>query len=82
MKQIICKDCGKSFSISLDEEKFYTSKGLQIPKRCKECRKNRKEEKKQEESRIKAEQDEKELLSSISHTLFVTSFARFKRKEK
>lgn len=61
MKQIICKDCGKSFSISLDEEKFYTSKGLQIPKRCKECRKNRKEEKKQEESRIKAEQDEKEL---------------------
>ena len=61
MKQIICKDCGKSFSISPDEEKFYTSKGLQIPKRCKECRKIRKEEKKQEESRIKVEQDEKEL---------------------
>lgn len=61
MKQIICKDCGKSFSISLDEEKFYTSKGLQIPKRCKECRKARKEQKAQEEKRIKAEQDEKEL---------------------
>lgn len=61
MKQIICKDCGKSFSISPDEEKFYTSKGLQIPKRCKECRKTRKERKTQEESRRKAEQDEKEL---------------------
>ena len=38
MKQIICKDCGKSFSILPKEEKFYTSKGLQIPKRCKKCR--------------------------------------------
>ena len=61
MKEIICKDCGKSFSISPDEEKFYTSKGLQIPKRCKECRKIRKEQKTQEKNRIKAEQDEKEL---------------------
>ena len=34
---------------------------LQIPKRCKECRKVRKEKKTQEENRIKAEQDEKEL---------------------
>lgn len=62
MKQIICKDCGKSFSISPDEEMFYTSKGLQVPKRCKECRKNRKEE----EKRIKAEQDEKELQGLIA----------------
>lgn len=61
MKQIICKDCGKSFSISPDEEKFYISKGLQIPKRCKECRKIRKEKKAHEEKIIKAEQDEKEL---------------------
>ena len=62
MKQIICKDSGKSFSISPDEEMFYTSKGLQVPKRCKECRKNRKEE----EKRIKAEQDEKELQGLIA----------------
>ena len=41
-KKIICKDCGKGFSISPDEEKFYTSKGLQIPKRCKECREAKK----------------------------------------
>lgn len=61
MKEIICKDCGKSFSISPDEEKFYTSKGLQIPKRCKECRKARKEQKAQEEKRIKTERDEKVL---------------------
>lgn len=57
MKEIICKDCGKSFSISPEEEKFYISKELQVPKRCKECRKARKEE----EKRIKAEQDEKVL---------------------
>lgn len=66
MKQIICKDCGKSFSISPDEEKFYTSKGLQIPKRCKECRKVRKEQKIQEENRIKAERDEKELQGLVA----------------
>lgn len=57
MKQIICKDCGKSFSISPEKEKFYISKGLQDPKRCKKCREIRKEQ----ENRIKAEQDEKEL---------------------
>ena len=57
MKHIICKACGKSFSISPDEEMFYTSKGLQVPKRCKECRKARKEQ----EKRINADQDEKEL---------------------
>lgn len=62
MKQIICKDCGKGFSISPNEEKFYTSKGLQIPKRCKECRKNRNEK----EKRIKAERDEKELQGLVA----------------
>ena len=61
MKQIICKDCGKSFSISPEEEMFYISKGLQIPKRCKECRKARKEQKAQEGKRIKTERDEKVL---------------------
>lgn len=62
MKQIICKDCGKSFSISPEEDKFYISKGLQIPKRCKECRKARKEQ----ENRIKAEQDERELQGLVA----------------
>lgn len=66
MKQIICKDCGKSFPISPEEEKFYTSKGLQLPKRCKECRKARKEQKAQEEKRIKTERDEKELQGLVA----------------
>lgn len=66
MKQIICKDCGKSFSISPEEEKFYISKELQVPKRCKECRKSRKEQKAQEEKRIKTERDEKELQGLVA----------------
>lgn len=61
MKEIICKECGKSFSILPGEERFYISKGMQIPKRCKECRRIRKEQKIKDEKRIRNEQDESEL---------------------
>lgn len=45
----ICKDCGKKFWLSEDEEWWYTVlNGLETPKRCKSCRvarrKNRKGE--------------------------------------
>lgn len=33
-----CVDCGKEFTLTEGEIKFYKSKGLQLPKRCKECR--------------------------------------------
>ena len=33
-----CKECGKEFSISAEEEQFYISKRLELPKRCRECR--------------------------------------------
>ncbi len=37
-----CKQCGKQFTISDSEISFYKSKKLNIPKRCKECRKSNK----------------------------------------
>ena len=33
-----CKDCGKEFELTQGEIEFYESKGLELPKRCKECR--------------------------------------------
>ena len=33
-----CKQCGKEFTISDSEIEFYKNKGLNTPKRCKECR--------------------------------------------
>lgn len=33
-----CKQCGKEFTLSDSEIEFYNNKGLNIPKRCKECR--------------------------------------------
>ena len=44
----ICKQCGKEFELSQSEIKFYESKNLNIPKRCKECR-SRNKQKSQEE---------------------------------
>lgn len=41
-KTIICKDCGKSFILSIGEQKFYDGKGLSYPIRCKNCRGARK----------------------------------------
>lgn len=37
----ICKDCGNDFYMLHNEAMFYQSKGLNLPKRCKECRKKR-----------------------------------------
>ena len=37
-----CKDCGKEFYMTYKEVHFYEEKGLNLPKRCKECREKRK----------------------------------------
>jgi hypothetical protein len=37
-----CIQCGKSFTISDSEIKFYESKKLSLPKRCKDCREKNK----------------------------------------
>lgn len=41
---MICKDCKKEFILSPQEEDFFLSRGLALPKRCPACRKKRKEE--------------------------------------
>lgn len=38
-----CVSCGKEFTLSESELDFYRSKGLQAPKRCKDCREQKKE---------------------------------------
>lgn len=46
----ICIQCGKEFEITNGEYEYYTSKGLEIPKRCKGCRKNKDKSGKNEDS--------------------------------
>ena len=42
---MICKECGKEFEIVEEEKNFYISKGLELPKRCRECRIKRRKDK-------------------------------------
>ncbi len=37
-KILICHDCGKEFTFTASEQKFYYRKGLTITKRCPQCR--------------------------------------------
>lgn len=54
--RIKCKECGKEFEFTDEERNFFVSKGLETPKRCKECRiKRRKDRWKREESPKQAE---------------------------
>lgn len=39
-----CIDCGQEFIMSPAEQKYYFSKGFELPKRCPDCRKKRKEQ--------------------------------------
>ena len=40
-KEIVCKDCGKAFTFTVEEQEFYKERHLSEPKRCKECAKAR-----------------------------------------
>lgn len=37
-KELACADCGLRFTFTQDEQRFFWSKGLAEPKRCKPCR--------------------------------------------
>lgn len=45
-----CRDCGKEFTLTDKEIGFYKSKGLNLPNRCEECRKKRKNSQNQSSS--------------------------------
>lgn len=36
-----CIDCGRAFDLTKEEQDWYKEKGFALPKRCKECRKER-----------------------------------------
>ncbi len=41
-KTLICQDCGNEFVFTAGEQEFYHEKGFENePKRCKDCRQNR-----------------------------------------
>ncbi len=55
-KTIICKDCGKEFQFTANEQDFYEEKGLlNEPARCKECRDRRKAEKAERATKLDSE---------------------------
>lgn len=39
---LVCQDCGQEFLFVVGEQKFYKSKNLLPPKRCRACRELRK----------------------------------------
>ena len=53
----ICKDCGRDFIITVEEQKRFKLLGFELPKRCCKCRKKRREEKRVAEAKIKEEQE-------------------------
>lgn len=36
--EIICKECGRAFLITMKEINFFQEKGYPMPKKCKDCR--------------------------------------------
>lgn len=40
-KQILCLDCGATFTFTIGEQRYFLSKGLSEPKRCRACRERR-----------------------------------------
>ena len=43
-KQLTCSDCGQTFTFTQQEQEFFLEKGYGDPKRCKNCRQQRKAE--------------------------------------
>ena len=41
-KQLTCLDCGREFTFTSGEQRYFWAKGLSEPKRCKPCRMLRK----------------------------------------
>lgn len=41
--EIMCKDCGDRFVLTAKDKAFFSSMGFDLPKRCKACRRKKKE---------------------------------------
>lgn len=42
-KNLTCADCGNQFEFSAEEQQFFADKGFAEPKRCPNCRKQKKD---------------------------------------
>jgi CxxC-x17-CxxC domain-containing protein len=42
-RTLTCVECGREFTFTADDQEFHASKGYQEPKRCPDCRRNRRE---------------------------------------
>ena len=42
-QQLTCQDCGQSFEFTAEEQQFFADKGFQPPKRCSNCRRQKKD---------------------------------------
>jgi CxxC-x17-CxxC domain-containing protein len=40
-RPLSCVDCSREFNFTADDQEFHSSKGYQDPKRCPDCRRNR-----------------------------------------
>lgn len=43
-KEMRCKECGEKFIITAADREWYAEKGFKEPRRCKPCRKLRREQ--------------------------------------
>jgi CxxC-x17-CxxC domain-containing protein len=43
-QELMCSDCGQSFTFSADDQAFFNERGYSTPKRCKQCRQAKKQE--------------------------------------
>ena len=43
-QQLICSDCGQSFTFTAEDQEFFRERGYSAPKRCKNCRQAKKNE--------------------------------------
>ncbi|MFZ0395433.1 MAG: CxxC-x17-CxxC domain-containing protein [Terracidiphilus sp.] len=43
-QQLMCSDCGQSFTFTAEDQEFFRDRGYSAPKRCKACRQAKKNE--------------------------------------
>jgi CxxC-x17-CxxC domain-containing protein len=43
-QQLMCSDCGQSFTFTTEDQAFFRERGYSAPKRCKACRRAKKNE--------------------------------------
>ncbi|MGP1457696.1 MAG: CFI-box-CTERM domain-containing protein [Treponema sp.] len=68
-----CVDCGKNFSLSQKEINFYSSKGYELPKRCKVCRDAKKNNNTVQNNNCSSQNHSLSRYSSGSSDCFITT---------